>query len=210
MPAARQRRQPVRNLSHGHRLRPWSTADAPILPIAMRDPLIRRYASVLTDDRDAALLAIHTWTDQWGQGTGAAWAIADPGGQVVGQIRFGLLDPQLSIGAVGYWLLPEARGSGLVTQGLNQATADVFHRLGWHRIELQHAMENTRSCVVARRSGYLAEGVLRQAMFYPSDRRRSDEHLHARLAEDTVRPTAAVPRRRDQTDLASTAEFPGQ
>jgi RimJ/RimL family protein N-acetyltransferase len=60
----------------------------------------------------------------------------------------------------------------------------VFERLGWHRIELAHAVENERSCGVARRCGYLQEGVMRHAMRYAADGRWSDEHLHARLSTD--------------------------
>ena len=178
------KRQPERNLTTSHRLRPWTTLDAPSIPLAMQDPLIRRYASRLLDDRDAALAAIYAWSDQWGQGTGAAWAITGPGDQVVGQIRFGLFDAGLGAGSVGYWLLPEARGQALASQALTRATPDVFRRLGWHRIELYLAVENARSCAVARRGGYLMEGVMREAMLYPVDGRRSDEHLHARLASD--------------------------
>ncbi|MCE0534847.1 GNAT family N-acetyltransferase [Kineosporia rhizophila] len=181
---ADQRRQPKLDLSAGHRLRPWSTADAPMIPLAMTDPLIRQYASQLLDDRDAALAAIHSWSDGWGQGNGAAWAITGPGEQLLGQIRFGLFDEHLGAGSVGYWLLPEARGRGLAGQALTRASSVVFRRMSWHRIELYHAVENRRSCNVARRAGYPQEGVMRGAMLYPVDGRRSDEHLHARLASD--------------------------
>ena len=64
------------------------------------------------------------------------------------------------------------------------ATRLVFDRFGWHRIELYHAVENERSCGVAKRAGYPPEGVKRSAMSYPVDGRRSDEHLHARLVSD--------------------------
>jgi ribosomal-protein-alanine N-acetyltransferase len=60
----------------------------------------------------------------------------------------------------------------------------VFEHLGWHRVELYHAVENGRSCAVARRAGFPFEGVMREAMRYPVDGRWSDEHLHARLVSD--------------------------
>jgi ribosomal-protein-alanine N-acetyltransferase len=150
----------------------------------MRDALVRRYAGDLIDERQAALAAVHSWADHWQEGLGAAWAICDPGRQVVGSIRFGMIHRHLGTGAVGYWLLPEGRGRGLASGALRAATRLVFDRLGWHRVELYHAVENERSCGVARRAGYPAEGVLRSAMLYPADGRRSDEHLHARLTTD--------------------------
>lgn len=152
----------------------------------MRDALVRQYASRLIDDRPQALAALHSWSDQWQERTGAAWAICEPGGQIVGSVRFGLIDPGLGTGSVGYWLLPEGRGRGLASDAVRTATRLVFSRLEWHRVELYHAVENERSCGVAKRAGYPAEGLMRSAMRYPVDGRRSDEHLHARISSDAV------------------------
>lgn len=181
---ARVRRMPRLDLGGGFGLRPWTTMDAPQIALAMRDPLVRRYAGTLVDDRATAIAAIHTWNDQWPQRLGAAWAICDAGQQVVGSVRFGAIAVDLGLGSVGYWVIPEGRGQRLASRAVRAATPVVFDRLGWHRIELYHAVENERSCAVARRSGYLAEGVMRSAMRYPVDGRRSDEHLHARLVTD--------------------------
>ncbi len=178
------RRQPQLDLAGGYRLRPWSTDDALDLVIGMRDPLVRRYAGRLIEHRQDALAALYTWADQWQDGTGAAWAICDPGRQILGSLRYGVIDPEIGTGSVGYWLLPDGRGRGLASSALSLASRTVFDRLGWHRIELYHAVENERSCAVARRGGYLQEGVMRSAMRYPADGRRSDEHLHARLTTD--------------------------
>ncbi len=184
--SSRSRRQPLADLPAGYRLRPWSTLDAPDMVIGMRDALVRQYAGELITERQGALAALHSWSDQWQEGQGAAWAICDPGRQIVGSVRFGLLDPRLLTGSVGYWLLPAARGRGVASSALRTATRLVFDRLDWHRVELYHAVENERSCGVAKRAGYLQEGVMRSAMRYPVDGRRSDEHLHARLISDPV------------------------
>jgi RimJ/RimL family protein N-acetyltransferase len=154
--------------------------------IGMRDALVRQYASSLIDERQGALAALHSWADQWQEGQGAAWAICEPNRQIVGSVRFGMADPELLTGSVGYWLLPAGRGRGLASTALRSATRVVFDRLGWHRVELYHAVENERSCSVAKRAGYPQEGVLRSAMRYPVDGRRSDEHLHARLITDAA------------------------
>src|SRR3954447_4496846 len=89
------RRQPQLELPAGYRLRPWSTSDAPDMVLGMRDALVRQYAGQLIDDRSGALAALHTWSDQWQEGLGAAWAICDPGRQIVGSVRFGMIDPDL-------------------------------------------------------------------------------------------------------------------
>ena len=177
-------RQPGASLPGGLRLRGWTAQDAAPLLLALRDPLVERYSGYLLADRAAAVQAVQAFAAAWTEGTGAAWAIDDSGGTLLGSLRFGLTDAELGLGSVGYWLVPQARGVGTAAAAVAAGSRAVFGRLGWHRIELRHALENERSCAVARRSGYRLEGTLRAAMRYPSDGRWSDEHLHARLASD--------------------------
>ena len=110
------------------------------------------------------------------------------GGELLGGVQYGLSGESFengsADGSAGYWLMPHARGQGLASAALIHSCAVIFERLGWYRIEVSHAMENDRSCAVARRAGFRAEGVMRSAMVYPVDDRRSDEHLHARLRTD--------------------------
>jgi ribosomal-protein-alanine N-acetyltransferase len=194
------RRQPAVAVPGGCTLRAWTVEDAAELVLSQRDPLIRRYSGRLIDDRAEALEAIQGWNRRWAAGLGAAWALRDDGqgsrsrhpgtaGDLLGAVQFGMVDEDLGTGSAGYWLLPHGRGRGLASAALARASAEVFTRLDWFRIELYHAVENERSCSVARRAGFAPEGVMRSAMRYPADGRRSDEHLHARLRTDS-RPTA--------------------
>lgn len=178
------RPQPGIGLPGGFSLRRWTPSDAAALLSAQQEPLVRHYSGFLLDDHAQALSVVQTYASSWELGEGAAWAVTDGGGSVLGSLRFGLIDRTLGLGSVGYWLLPELRGRGLATMSVRQGSRIVFDRLGWHRIELYHSGENERSCAVARRSGYPLEGVRRQAVHHPSDGRWSDEHLHARLAGD--------------------------
>jgi RimJ/RimL family protein N-acetyltransferase len=168
------------------RLRAWTPGDAAALLVALRDPLVERYSGYLLRDRPHAVRTVQAFAAAWGEGTGAAWALSDAGGTLLGSLRFGLSDPAMGLGTVGYWLSPEARGRGVASAAVAAGTEAVFERLRWHRIELRHAVENERSCAVARRTGYRLEGTLREGQRYPCDGRWSDEHLHARLADDPV------------------------
>lgn len=178
------KRQPRISLPDGFVLRPWTPSDADAVVIATRDAAVRHYAGRLVEDRRTALDVISRWSGGWRDAGGAGWAVSDGGGSVLGSVSFAIIDAHLGTGSVGYWLAPEVRGRGLATLAVRAATRTVFHRLGWHRIELYHAVENHRSCGVARRAGYEFEGVMRSAMRYPVDERWSDEHLHARLESD--------------------------
>jgi RimJ/RimL family protein N-acetyltransferase len=153
--------------------------------LALRDPLVRHYAGFVVDDRPQALARVQRSASAWFDEVGAHWVIGGPEGDVLGSVGFGQLLSGVESGSVGYWLLPEARGHGVVTSAVRIATVAVFEHLGWRRIELYHAVENERSCAVARRCGYQYEGVMRDAMRYP-DGRWSNEHLHARLITDSA------------------------
>ncbi len=207
------RRQPAIPVGQGCVLRAWEVQDAPELLIGVSDPLIRHYGARLIDTREQALAAIQGWSRRWADGVGAAWALRssagggndrgggggrgsgggrDRGGgsggggrgELLGAVQYAIIDEEFAHGSVGYWLMPHARGRGLASAALIRSCPMMFDRLGWYRIELSHAVENERSCAVARRAGFAAEGVLRSAMVYPVDERRSDEHLHARLRTD--------------------------
>lgn len=182
-------RQPQADLPLGLRLRAWTLSDAAGLALAMRDPLVNRYAGVLVSERADAEVRVQRYAAAWADDDGAAWVVSDRSGSVLGALRFGLVDRELGCGMVGYWLLPPARGAGVASAAVRFGSRLVLAQLGWHRVELRHAVENGRSCRVARRCGYPQEGVLRDGMRYPSDGRWSDEHLHARVAGDPE-PTA--------------------
>lgn len=182
------RQQPELALPSGLRLRSWTMDDAVGLSLAMRDPLVHRYAGFLVADRAEAELRVQRYAASWTDRDGVAWVISDTSRTVLGSVRFGLVDRDLGCGMVGYWLLPPVRGTGVASSAVRIGSELVLERLGWHRIELRHAVENERSCRVAKRCGFRLEGVMREAMRYPSDGRWSDEHLHARIAGDPDRP----------------------
>lgn len=166
-------------------LRPWRQADVDVLLAAFADPAIRHFAGNLYDTAEDAERFVTGRAAAWTNGTGASWAIVSAGsGTVLGHVGLHEMDARLQLAMVGYWLLPRGRGRGVMTVALDAASAYAFDRLGLHRIELAHAVENAPSCRVAERARYPYEGTLRQAMRYPVDGRWSDEHLHARLAGD--------------------------
>lgn len=167
------------------RLRPWTLEDSEVVLSAFVDPSIRHYAGNLYDTAADATRFVTTRSTAWAEGTGAAWAVtAAATGTVLGHVGLHEMDARLRLAMVGYWLLPRARGRGVMTQALGAVSSYGFQSLGLHRIELAHAVENEVSCRVAERAGFPYEGTLRHAMRYPVDGRWSDEHLHARLATD--------------------------
>ncbi|WP_074319323.1 GNAT family N-acetyltransferase [Micromonospora cremea] len=164
-------------------LRPWRDADAPAVRDALRDPAIAQWnphGGGLIDD-EAALLWVRRRAD-WSGGDHASMAVtAAAGGELLGSVS--LYDIHHGDASIGYWTVPAARGRGVAVRAVVRLTDWAFADLGLHRVELCHAVANQASCRVAHRSGYLAEGTLRESYRY-GDGRRHDEHLHARLSTD--------------------------
>jgi ribosomal-protein-serine acetyltransferase len=64
---------------------------------------------------------------------------------------------------IGYWLSPEARGSGVMTRAVAALTSHAFTTLGFHRLEIRCVTENSLSRAVAVRLGYSLEGILKES-----------------------------------------------
>ncbi|MEU2627438.1 GNAT family N-acetyltransferase [Kitasatospora sp. NPDC007106] len=149
-------------------------------------------ARITADEEVALWNPIHeTDPEAWilghadgGSGDVAGFAVLDAAtAALLGTV--GLYWPNRADGqaAIGYRLLPEARGRGVATRGTAAAARWAFATAGARRIELCHAVGNTASCRVADRCGFPLEGTLRASHRY-GDGRHHDEHLHARLAGD--------------------------
>ena len=82
--------------------------------------------------------------------------------------------------AIARLTLPAARGRGIAPRALDLATSYAMSGLGLHRVQLQHALDNTASCRVAEKAGFTLEGFQRGSCLLASG--YVDEHLHARVA----------------------------
>ncbi|SCF47606.1 MULTISPECIES: GNAT family N-acetyltransferase [unclassified Streptomyces] len=77
---------------------------------------------------------------------------------------------------VGYWTAEAARGTGVATRALRALTTHVRDETDLRELRLLHQEDNTASCRVAEKSGYVFSRVL--PAFPPAFPR--DGHLHVR------------------------------
>lgn len=68
-------------------------------------------------------------------------------------------------GMLHYWLLPEERGQGYVTEGTALLLDHAFDSMGLHRIFAWTIEDNEPSQVVLRRLGFTHEGTYREHVF---------------------------------------------
>lgn len=117
------------------------------------------------------------------KGNGFRWGIRLRGGtDIIGSVGFHGWDKEHDKSKMGYDLRPEYWGRGIMTEALERTVRFGFEEMGLNRIEVNVLAANHRSTSVARRLGFVHEGVLRD--FSKIDGIYIDEHLFSLLRRD--------------------------
>jgi ribosomal-protein-alanine N-acetyltransferase len=158
-------------------LRPIEKRDLDVIERAARDSEIRRRFGL---SKLAAREYLVRYLKASRDGTGAALAICDVGGDCFGVVTVELRDGGRA--ELGYWLLPEGRGRGRATRALRLVSRWALSQPDMARLELSTSSENRASQRVAERSGFQREGVLRS--YHEVGGRREDAVFFSLLPGD--------------------------
>lgn len=93
---------------------------------------------------------------------GFAWAILY-NNQIIGSVGMMHWNHQLQRAQVGYWLVKEFEGKGIVNKSLVALLNYIFEQLAMNKVEIHFIPANTRSAAVASRLGAKTEGILRES-----------------------------------------------
>jgi RimJ/RimL family protein N-acetyltransferase len=146
-------------------LRPWTEADVPEKLMVFADPTVQRFywdqAHPYTEADARAFFSEQEEARRLG--VELNFAFVEPGDRdsILGGGCIYEVDLEKRRAAVGYWLVPEARGRGLATRAVWLMARWAFEELATVRLELTCAPDNEASQRVAERSGFAREGVLR-------------------------------------------------
>ncbi|CAM3887836.1 GNAT family N-acetyltransferase [Kibdelosporangium persicum] len=173
-------RQPVLEIGDHRTLRPWRDGDIPVVRAAFDCPDIQRWHTRRIDSDGEALAWITRWDRGWQEETEVNWAIADDD-KAIGQVGLRGISLASSVAELAYWLLPEARGAGVMAKAVEVMTRWCFDTVGFHRLFLKHSTANMASCRVATTAGFVHEGTFRASMLHVDG--WHDAHFHARLNE---------------------------
>jgi len=182
--------QPVLGLPHGLELRPWHPADADALVTAGQDPAIRQWNLFHVESAEDARKRIARMHERWRAEQCAIWAIArsdgdsDSDGQAIGLIGWNDIDLTGGSAEIVYWILPSARGGGVMVEAVKRLSRWALEDLGLHRLQLCHSVANPASCRVAAKAGYSLEGTMRGALLHADG--WHDLHLHALVQGDSA------------------------
>jgi len=164
--------EPVTLEGHGVRLRRWRHTDADRIVQACSDPRTQHWLGSLpspyTED-DAHGYIVDRGEDA-SEGKGLYWCVADPGSDVcLGSIAvMDLHDGLGTVGEVGYWAHPDARGRGVMSEAVRLAVRHAFvpredGGLGRQRLRLNAADGNSASVHLALANGFRQVGRDRRA-----------------------------------------------
>lgn len=156
----------VARICQDERIQHWTRVPAPYGEAEARD-FLRMSSEALADGRGAHLLAVGS--DE----------------EVLGAVGIDL-DAHDRAGTVGYWVAPAARGRGIATRAARLLVRWAFRDLGVERCTLYAAVPNVASNEVARRVGFVHEGVMRAAFLVgPAHARyRVDANVWGMLPDD--------------------------
>lgn len=170
--------------AEGLTLRAWRASDADAVYAACQDPEIVRWTMVpFPYEREHAEGYVGPVSaDAWAHKTAVNFAAVDADGTLVGSFGLVRMSPAQGVAEVGYWVTPGARRRGVARRAAAAVTEWALREVGFARVELLAAVENTGSRRVAERIGFTPEGVLRSAAAGRGE--RLDLVIYSRLASD--------------------------
>lgn len=130
----------------------------------------------------------------WLEGLALPMAIAvrvDGRWHLVGSVGL-RIDRQQRTADIGFWIDGSFEGRGLVTRAVTAVLDEAFGPLGLEKVTLHAEVANIRSRALARRLGFVEEGVLRAAIAFPHERR--DDVAYGLLAAEWRRSREQNPK----------------
>jgi len=164
--------EPITLEGRGVRLRQWRHTDAERVVQACSDERTRHWMASLPSPY--TIQDAHTYiagrSEEASEGRGLYWCVADPDSDgCLGAVGVMSLDEALgTVGEIGYWTHPDARGRGAMTEAVRLAVRHAFipradGGLGRQRLRLNAADGNSASTHIALSSGFVEVGRDRQA-----------------------------------------------
>jgi RimJ/RimL family protein N-acetyltransferase len=153
-------------------LRPFREDDYPAMAAALADPEVRTLTGTVHDDAGLAAADDPAFMLRWyrtrnSQADRLDLAVIDrASGECVGEVVLNEYDPGNRSCNFRTMIGPGGRDRGLGTEALRLIAGYGFERLRLHRISLEVYAFNPRARRVYDKAGFVAEGVLRDALRY--------------------------------------------
>jgi ribosomal-protein-serine acetyltransferase len=172
--------------------RPAVPADAEALADLIRrnEGHLRRYLPAVADMASIELVRSHLAgvADRAARREVLEWYLfAD--GKLCGAVRLNKIEPENRKASISYLLDADYQGRGIATLAVRAFLGYSFGELALNRVELTCATSNARSISLAERTGFLREGLLREAEFLNGS--FVDHYVYGQLRSDFHSPRPA-------------------
>ncbi|MFC3561047.1 GNAT family N-acetyltransferase [Pedobacter jamesrossensis] len=119
-----------------------------------------KYYGVSYSSLESSKQQLQWFADLQNQGEGIWWAICAPNGVFYGAIGFNNLSVEHKKIELGFWLLPEFWGKGIIAEAIYLTSAYAFNILNINRIEAFVELENKNSAKALLNSSFNYEGTM--------------------------------------------------
>lgn len=164
-------------------LRQFSANDLERVFLGLSHPEVIRYYGVNYADLESTQVQMDWFAELERSGTGIWWAICSPDNTVFyGAGGLNALNPTHRRAEVGFWLMPEYWGRGIMPEAMPLICDYGFTRLGLHRIEAQVETENTSCKKALTKLRFQHEGTMRDCEIKHG--RFVSHDIYSRLSDD--------------------------
>jgi [ribosomal protein S5]-alanine N-acetyltransferase len=145
------------------RLRRIVAEDVGVVFRGLSDPLVIAHYGVSYESLDATRRQMDWFEEIRTAGTGVWWGICrrEPDSALIGACGLNDVNAGHRRAEIGYWLLPEFWGRGVMVECLEAMLRHAFDAMGLHRVAADVDVDNHRSRRLLERLGFQLEGVRR-------------------------------------------------
>ena len=128
------------------------------------DPDVTKYLSwAVHKDKSETESIIKSWISEYSNNKKYGWCITlGKTGEVIGGIDVVKMFENEECCEIGYVLSQKFWNKGIMTEALYAVLGYLFEKVGFHRIQLKHDVENIASGKVMLKNGLKREGILRE------------------------------------------------
>ncbi|MBW7840170.1 MAG: GNAT family N-acetyltransferase [Chitinophagaceae bacterium] len=145
-------------------LRQFSDDDLNDVFKGLSHPEVIRYYGVKYNSREETQKQMQWFKELEEKQTGIWWAITDAAERnFMGACGLNQIHPEFRKAEIGFWLLPEYWGKGIIAETLPLVCNYGFNTIGLHRIEAFVETENVNSRHTLAKMGFIHEGTMRDA-----------------------------------------------
>ncbi len=149
-------------------LRKTEMTDAQAMFVQRSDPRLMQYVDRKPcESEEEAAAFIRMITDNLDNNNGISWAITThDSDEMIGSIAIWRIVKEHYRGELGYVLLPDYQGKGLMHEALNAVIAYGFTDMGLHSLEANINPDNAASQKLLERHGFIREAYFKENYYY--------------------------------------------